>query len=244
MIKTQYRPLQLFLRNRTIKYQQKQLRNIIKNIAKNDMNTNGIVLNGYHLTEENMDHLTISLISNTQVSVIYLHNCNITARGADRLAYVLKKNSSIEHLWMNGNNIQSTGAEAIADALRENKTLKTLGLGDNNIGNAGGKCIYRALKYNEVLTCVYLERNLISGKILDKICYRFDRKKDDSWENDSTSTEGSSEDDSGAADVLPMTSSLMKRVLSSIQEETDEDVFERRVSKRCALCVETPMFAL
>ena len=139
---------------------------------------------------------------------------------------------------MNGNNIQNTGAEAIADALRENKTLKTLGLGDNSIGNAGAKCIYKSLKYNDVLTCVYLERNLISGKILDKICYRVDRKKeDDSWENDSTSTEDSSEDDSGVANVLTMTSFLVKRVLSSIQEETDEDMFERRVSKQYALCV-------
>ena len=213
-------------------YQQKQLRTTIKNLAKNDGKTKEIVINGYDFTEESIAKLSISLVGNTQARVIYLQNCNITARGAELLAYALKENSSIEHLWLNGNNIDNSGAKVIAHALRDNCTLKTLGLGDNNISNSGGKYIYRALKYNTAVTDVYLEGNQISDRILNKIHDRCDREAEDEiWENSSTSTLGSPEEDLDTRKSF-ITSSFVKKMLSSIQEETDDDAFEGRATGR------------
>ena len=222
-----------FLRKNTMNYQQKQLRKTIKNLAKNDINTKEIVINNHYFTEESIAQLSISLVGNTQARVVYLQNCNITERGAYLLAYALKKNTSIEHLWLNGNSIDNSGAKAIAYALRENCTLKTLGLGDNNISNSGGKCIYKALKNNSVLTGIYLEGNPISDRILNKIHDHCEREAEDViWENSSTSTLESSDDDLGDSNNFSLTSSFVKKMLSSIQEETDEDVFEGRVLER------------
>ena len=222
-----------FLRKNTMNYQQKQLRKTIKNLAKNDINTKEIVINNHYFTEESIAQLSISLVGNTQARVVYLQNCNITERGAYLLAYALKKNTSMEHLWLNGNSIDNFGAKAIAYALRENCTLKTLGLGDNNISNSGGKCIYKALKNNSVVTGIYLEGNPISDRILNKIHDHCEREaKDVIWENSSTSTLESSDDDLGDSNNFSLTSSFVKKMLSSIQEETDEDVFEGRVLER------------
>ena len=214
-------------------YQQKQLRKTIKNLAKNDSNTKEIVINNHDFTEESIAQFSISLVNNTQARVIYLQNCNITARGAYLLAFALKKNSSIEHMWLNRNNIDDSGAKAIAYALKYNCTLKTLGLGDNNISNSGGKFIYKALKYNTVVTDVYLEGNLISDRILNKIHNRCNREElDVIWENSSTSTIGSSDEDLGVSNSSSLTSSFVKKMLSSIQEEVDEDAFDGRSTER------------
>jgi Ran GTPase-activating protein (RanGAP) involved in mRNA processing and transport len=221
-----------FLRKNTTSYQQKQLRKTIKNLAKNDCKTKEIVINDHDFTEESIAQLSISFVGNTQARVVYLQNCNITARGAYLLAYALKKNSSIEHMWLNGNNIDDSGVKAIAYALRDNCTLKTLGLGDNNISNSGGKHICKALKYNTFVTDVYLEGNQISDKILNKINDRCNRETlDVIWENSSTSTLGSSEEDLSVSNNFTLTSSFVKKMLSSIQEE-DEDAFDERGTER------------
>jgi hypothetical protein len=218
--------------NATTKYQQKHLRKVLKSIAKNDSSTKEVVLNGVPFSEESIASLTSSLVSNTHVRILYLHNCGITARGAHLLAYALRKNSSIQHLWLNDNNIGSAGAEALANALRENTSLKTLGLGNNDIGNHGGKRINESLKYNTVITDVFLEGNRMSDRIVDEICRRCDRtqeEEDDFIAQGKTFSCGSSSsidplEDLDASTVMSsITSSYTKKMLESIEEESEED---------------------
>jgi hypothetical protein len=221
--------------NSTTKYQQKHLRKVLKSIAKNDSSTKEVVLNGVPFSEESIASLTSSLVSNTHVRILYLHNCGITARGAHLLAYALRKNSSIQHLWLNDNSIGSAGAEALANALRENTSLKTLGLGNNDIGNHGGKRINESLKYNAVITDVFLEGNRMSDRIVDEICRRCDRtqeEEDDDFvasSQDKTFSCGSSasidplEDLDASTVMSSITSSYTRKMLESIEEESEED---------------------
>jgi Ran GTPase-activating protein (RanGAP) involved in mRNA processing and transport len=211
--------------NPSSKYQKKYLRRVLKSISKNDPNTREVVLNGFPFQEETTASLTMSLVGNTHVRILYLHNCGITARGAHLLAYALTKNSSIEHLWLNGNCVGSAGAEALANALRENRTLKTLGLGENDIGNHGGKRINESLKYNNVITDIFLEGNRMSERIVDEVCRRCDRTEHEPQECKFSC--GSSVDpleDLDASTVMSsVTSSYARRMLESIEEESEED---------------------
>jgi hypothetical protein len=221
--------------NSATKFQRKHLRKVLKSIAKNDASTKEVVLNGLPFSEESIASLTSSLVTNTHVRILYLHNCGITPRGAHLLAYALRKNSTIEHLWLNGNSIGSAGAEALANALRENTSLKTLGLGDNDIGNHGGKRINESLKYNKIITDVFLEGNRMSDRIVDEICRRCDRTQEEQDDclfssQDKTFTCGSSSnsfdplEDLDASTVMSsITSSYTKKMLESIEEESEEE---------------------
>ncbi|KAL3794553.1 hypothetical protein HJC23_008009 [Cyclotella cryptica] len=219
------------------KYQQRYVRKVLKNIAKNDPNTKEVVLNGYPFQDECIASLTMSLINNSHVRILYLHDCGISARGAHLLAYALRMNRTIEHLWLNGNNIGSAGADALANSLRENRTLQTLGLGDNDIGNHGGKKILESLKHNEVITDIFLEGNRMSVRIIDEVCRRCDRtsehdistshKQRESDVNNCAFGCASNFDpleDLDASTVMSsITSSYTRRMLESIEEESEEN---------------------
>jgi Ran GTPase-activating protein (RanGAP) involved in mRNA processing and transport len=208
------------------KYQQKYLRKVLKEIAKNDPTTTEVVLNNHPFQEETVATLTSSLVSNTHLRILYLHNCGINARGAHLLAYAIRNNSSIEHLWLNGNRVGSAGAEALANALRDNSTLTTLGLCDNDIGNHGGKRINESLKYNDVITDIFLEGNRMSDRLVEEIGRRCDRSLiEDCHQEHKLSCGGSPVEDYGDESTVmsSVTSSYTRRMLESIEEESEED---------------------
>ena len=207
------------------KYQQKYLRKVLKKIAKNDHTTTEVVLNNHPFEEETVATLTSSLVSNTLIRILYLHNCGINARGAHLLAYAIRNNSSIEHLWLNGNRVGSAGAEALANALRENSTLKTLGLNDNDIGNHGGKRINESLKYNDAITDIFLEGNRMSDRLVDEIGRRCDRSLiENSQQEHKVSCGGSPVEDYGDESTVmsSVTSSYTRKMLESIEEESED----------------------
>ncbi|KAL7518158.1 hypothetical protein ACHAWX_003012 [Stephanocyclus meneghinianus] len=219
------------------KYQQRYVRQVLKNIAKNDPNTKEVVLNGFPFQDECIASLTMSLINNSHVRILYLHDCGISARGAHLLAYALRKNRTIEHLWLNGNDIGSAGADALANSLRDNCTLQTLGLGGNDIGNHGGKKILESLKHNQVITDIFLEGNRMSDRIIDEICRRCDRTSDHDVSTNEKPLEYNANncgfscasnydplEDLDASTVMSsITSSYTKRMLESIEEESEEN---------------------
>ena len=216
--------------NATSKCQRKYLRRVLKSIAKNDPNTKEVVLNGFPFQDKNIASLAMSLVSNTHVRILYLHNCGISARGAHLFAYALSKNTSIEHLWLNSNAIGSAGAEAIANALRENRTLKTLGLGDNDIGNHGGKRIKDALKHNDVITDIFLMGNRMSESIVNEICRRCHKTthneccQQEKDLHDSCRAIADPLEDLDASTVMSsVTSSYTRKMLESIEEECEGD---------------------
>jgi Ran GTPase-activating protein (RanGAP) involved in mRNA processing and transport len=219
-------------KSQVAKHQQRLVRKALKKIAKNDPSTTNVVLNGYPFQEENIASLTMSLVNNTHVRILYLHDCGITARGAHLLAYALRKNRNIEHLWLNGNNIGSAGAEAIANALRENRTLQTLGLGDNDIGNHGGKRILESLKHNQVITDIFLEGNRMSDRIIDEIHTRCDRstpstssknKHVESCQFSCSASIDPLEDLDASTVMSSITSSYTRKMLECIEEEEEEE---------------------
>ncbi len=138
-------------------------------IARNDPNTANVVLNDIEIGNENLAVFILSLVTNTHVQKLFLHNAGITSTQAHLLACGLQQNRSLKHLSLNGNCIGSTGAESIASVLYDNRTLKTLGLSNNGIGNHGGKKLLKMLRENESIEEIFLEGNDISNKILLKI---------------------------------------------------------------------------
>lgn len=218
------------------KYQQRYVRKVLKSIANNDPNTKEVVLNGYPFQDACIASLTMSLVNNSHMRILYLHDCGISARGAHLLAYALRKNRTIEHLWLNGNNIGSAGADALANSLRENRTLQTLGLGDNDIGNHGGKKILESLKHNQVITDIFLEGNRMSERIIDEVCRRCDRTSDHDVSTTNKRYESNVDncgrscalnfdplEDLDASTVMSsITSSYTRRMLESIEEENED----------------------
>lgn len=214
-----------------IKYQQRHLRKTLKNIAKNDPHTREVVLNGYSFLNEDVAFLTMALVNNTNINILYLHDCGITAKGAHLLAYALQKNTSLQHLWLNGNKIGSAGAEAIASSLYVNKTLVTLGLANNDVGNYGGKRMAEALTENNSITDIFLEGNRMNERIIDEINRRC-AGEEDNYEDDvvheynykCNSCHVDSLDDIDASTVMAsVTSSFGTMMLDSIEEESEEE---------------------
>mmetsp|Transcript_25964 Transcript_25964/g.53117 ORF Transcript_25964/g.53117 Transcript_25964/m.53117 type:complete len:316 (-) Transcript_25964:28-975(-) len=149
--------------------QKQYLRNVMDKIERNDPSTADVVLNDIEIGNESFAVFVLSLVTNTHIQKLFLHNAGITSTQAHLLACALQQNRSLKHLSLNGNSIGSTGAESLASALYDNPTLKTLGLTNNSIGNLGGKKLLKMLRENESIDEIFLEGNDISNKILIKI---------------------------------------------------------------------------
>lgn len=165
------------------KHQNRHLRKVLANLARDDPKTKEVVLVGFNIgnEDEKMAQLAMSLVTNKHVKILCLNNCGITSKGAHLLAYALGKNRSLDHVWLNHNKIGSSGADAIASALTTNQTLSTIGLSNNTIGNHGGKALSKALKQNHSITDVFVEGNRMSGRIEDeinRICYGEENDED------------------------------------------------------------------
>lgn len=225
----------------TTKYQNKYLRKILANLARDDPKTKEVALNGFGIGNENekMAQLAMSIVSNTHIKILCLNDCGITSKGAHLLAYALGKNKSLDHVWLNHNKIGSSGADAIASALTKNRTLLTLGLSNNSVGNHGGKALAKALRHNHSITDVFVEGNRMSHKVEDeinRICYGYEAENDGDDDeihdyqfscNHRTNSPNSVDDyDAGTVAESVVSKTFVNRTLDAIKEvdyESDDD---------------------
>ena len=222
------------------KHQNRYLRRVLRNLARNDSKTKEVILNDFAIGSENekMAQLAMSLVSNTNIKVLCLNNCDVSSKGAHLLAYALGRNKSLDHVWLNHNKIGSSGADAIATALSRNQSLLTLSLANNSIGNHGGKALIKALSKNNTLTDVFVENNRMSSRVEDEInrlCYYGDESDGDGDEVQEYqySCDHSAYDDydlidydCGTVTGSIVSQSFVRRTLGSIKEveyESDSD---------------------
>jgi Ran GTPase-activating protein (RanGAP) involved in mRNA processing and transport len=224
------------------KYQQRHLKKTIKKIRRNDSSTTEVVLNAFDFQSDpsSLAALAMSLMNNTYVKILYLHDCSITAKGAYLLAFALRSNRSIEHVWMNDNKVGSTGADALASALCVNRTLLTLGLRNNSIGNRGGKALLRAANENDTIVGIFLEGNRMSSRIVNEINRitsdePFDHQSDDEYVVYEQS-DNYNDDETVAASVV--SKSYAAKTLGAIEEHSEdiESVMSEEVDLDFSTC--------
>lgn len=229
------------------KYQLRHLKKTIKKIKRNDSSATEVVLNGFDFQSDNtLATLSMSLMNNTYVKILYLHGCNITAKGAYLLAFALRSNKSIEHVWLNDNKIGSTGADALASALCFNRTLLTLGLRNNSIGNRGGKALLRAVNENCTIVGLFLEGNRMSSRIVNEINRitsgePSDHESDDEYEVEVYEHHDAYDDETVTGSVVSRsfaakTLGAIKEVDESYHSEDDESVCSDEVDFDFSTC--------
>ena len=124
-------------------------------------------LNGIQLSDDDIDHISEFLKTNTTLKGMSAARCNISVKGGKAIGEALMVNRSLQVLDLHDNPI-STGVVHIAESLKQNDSLLEISL-EGCGTEEGAKAISDALMLNTSLQVLHLHENCISRKECEAI---------------------------------------------------------------------------
>jgi len=134
-------------------------------------------LNGHVIIAENIQNLSMSLLSNTTLTQLELsklmdsNNSCIGYKGSKFISTALQFNNTLNVLDLSNNKIGNEGTKEISKSLRINSSLNNLDLSRNGIGKEGAKEISNSLRFNSSLINLNLSDNNIEKEGAKEIAY-------------------------------------------------------------------------